>query len=561
MVDEVVQHFSMPSSLSKRYMECSPKIQLQVALVYLSGMAGLFARIENGLNDPLLRTFLVYAAVDSEGATRYFGFNEFEPSLREVMAERVAHEGCEYPSTPRFTRMEHCLNDMAVVGALAWQGALKKRRNGWLTRGALSNLSKLIVDYSIPCGSSDPSVIKIVVDYGLQKALLWETDSEIRLYAGQFRRWLKKSRAECYHDLIHFAFEHTGKWRVEFFREILRKLDGKWLSTSLFPSEDKEQACKALEACRFTGLIDIEGDENEIFFTGIDHTTRLSPDETEQSVVILPDFSAILPREILPDDLFDFCHIGVLISYDQVYKGKINREVLSESLSHGVGQEQIITWLMQWNTPSNVMSTVREWMREFRRLFTCSDEVLISSEENVTKQIESYQPLREHLEAFDAHRVFRIKPGREQLVHDILSKLGFDYRMPLSQVPQPAHPESRGRWYAACNEYRKKWAPVVKESAQTQEVHAPMRGTKYGTELKALDSNEITNVIDYTLLTGQFLTFEYEGSSDVKANTYTVLPIKYQKGMEPTLEAEIQGAGVRKQFFLEKISRIGVVPQ
>jgi hypothetical protein len=88
-----------------------------------------------------------------------------------------------------------------------------------------------------------------------------------------------------------------------------------------------------------------------------------------------------------------------------------------------------------------------------------------------------------------------------------------------------------------------------------------IRGSKYGAAMKTLELSEVVQVIDYAILTSQQLTLAYEGSPYVRKGTYTLTPIVCSKGVEPLLDAELQRTGSRRQFYVKKISAIGVVPQ
>jgi len=60
---------------------------------------------------------------------------------------------------------------------------------------------------------------------------------------------------------------------------------------------------------------------------------------------------------------------------------------------------------------------------------------------------------------------------------------------------------------------------------------------------------------------GYLLRFDYAGSPLIKRGDYRVRPIAWRKLKdEPVLEAEILDTGVKRQFIIAKIERIGVEP-
>jgi hypothetical protein len=81
---------------------------------------------------------------------------------------------------------------------------------------------------------------------------------------------------------------------------------------------------------------------------------------------------------------------------------------------------------------------------------------------------------------------------------------------------------------------------------------------KYSSRLKALDLTDLMHVIDYALLMGQHLRFEYTGSPYIKKGMYLARPLSYKKGPEPMLEAETAGTKKKKTFLINKIVKIGV---
>jgi len=73
--------------------------------------------------------------------------------------------------------------------------------------------------------------------------------------------------------------------------------------------------------------------------------------------------------------------------------------------------------------------------------------------------------------------------------------------------------------------------------------------------------SEIIHVIDYAILTGQPLIFDYEGSPYVKEAVYTVTPVDCQKGIDPILEGIVLKTRSKRQFYVKKIRKIGVLPK
>ena len=70
--------------------------------------------------------------------------------------------------------------------------------------------------------------------------------------------------------------------------------------------------------------------------------------------------------------------------------------------------------------------------------------------------------------------------------------------------------------------------------------------------------SDLFHVLDYAVLMGQAVSFEYRGSPLIKKGLYKVSPLNVQKTEEPFLEASVLPKKTRKKFLLKCITRIGV---
>ena len=269
---------------------------------------------------------------------------------------------------------------------------------------------------------------------------------------------------------------------------------------------------------------------------------------------MLPDFSAVIAQEAPPEHLYGFGLIGTLQSLDRVYKGAIDRRVLNDSLAMGFQGETILARLTEWQSPANVIATVREWIREFHRLYITEGPILVATDEKVSFEIGAYGPLRDYLEPLPAYTLFRILPGAGQAVKEILANAGFDHRMPIPDQPLLLD-EKKEADAPAGHEF---WEPVIHSAGDSPKHIITLRGKKYGTGLKTFDLNETTHVIDYAILTGQKLMLDYSGSPALRKAVYTLTPLARTAGAEPLLEGAI-GGDRKKLFAIRKISRIGVI--
>jgi len=572
MIEDAVSKFSCAASLMRRFEELPDSLKLKCSQVYLMGGNGLtWPAANDSLNDPLLSSLLVFAAQNRAGS-KYFGFNEFEPVLRPLMAKTLVQNGVLAKANVKNAAV--CpwrpLNDVSAVCSMAFHNLLKRSRYGGISRSGLNQLKNLIHDSTLT-GKGKPDKEEyhpagFLIGYCLKEAFIVSVESGYALDRPLFKAWLKKSVKTRLNSIMEYASVFCGSFGFALLTEMLCVCGASRVSIKkIIEEQDRETLLTAFKVFEFLGYLTLEESGSDLFFTPCNFTDKYAGEDPDKllsnqktvSVVIMPDFSVIIPQEVSPSELFDFANIGILKTFDKVYKGQINRQSVCNAMSHGASDTDMRLWLTKRASPANVLSTVEEWCREFSRLYVSHDNILVSSNEKVTLQLLACEQLREHLTQVKAHTVFRIRSGSEQKIFDALEKLGFDSRSSDEKPAIVPVVENQG---AAVEE--KQWKPLTDFSfAGTAEHTLTMRRTKYGSELKALDISEITHVVDYAILTAQQIIIDYEGSSQIKQSVYTVLPLSLQKGAEPVIEAQIPRSKTRKMFFLRKIKRIGVVQQ
>jgi hypothetical protein len=557
-IEETVAHFVTSGELINRFTALSNHERLRCAQMYLMGSLGISSTAQSGLRDPLAAAFLGYAAKDLKGNIRIFGFEQFEPILRPHLSPIFINAAAKkIPHKPQPVFNHRCCNDVTIVISLAAQHTLIKKKNGKLGVNALQLIKKLI--HTSECNKPDDIDLLAVAmsGYCTSRKLLFENDQEFILNPTGFTNWLSIPLPERVSDITGFIMSRYVGWNSDFLLTLCRNADDRWITTSSFGESDAQPARSALTLLQFCQIIELQKNGGDLLF-------QMVPNETPQNnlidrhPVIMSDFTIIIPQECFPETLFTFARFCTITALDRVYHATIEKRVVTESLSGGLESLQIITALEQWNAPVNVIETVREWIREFQRLSLTSGSILISSEEKVTTQIVSCEQLRPCIERINVHSIFRIKPGSEQTVRDIVRKLGYDDRMPQAPAvlyasedePLPFEPVSSS-WTLVAEDL-----PDALKTAPTS-----IRGTKYGAELKSLELSDMVQVIDYAILTAQRIVISYEGSPYVRKGMYTLTPSICTKGVEPMLEGTLQQTGARKQFYVKKINSIGVIPQ
>jgi hypothetical protein len=552
MIEDAINAFIKKEYLRNHFLKLSTSDQIQCALVYLTGDSGIKIEAFSGLNNPLLMSFLVYASYNGDSGVYVYGFKEFEPILREEFCKVLCQLGLPQESAVHGSWRWHCINDITVVASLGAQRLLKKKKTGGLTRTTSLLLKKLTDTGSSLKNEGGDFVSRLLIDFCLEKYILFENETEYFLNTVQFERWLNSPKEKKYDEIRVFVFTAIGGWYKELLYQMLDCPVA--FPLSLFSENVKNSALLALKGLRFAGIVELKKLGDQICFIK-PHFVDSNVDSEQKKIIILPDFTAVIIEEIAENELYRFTMIGTLQSFDRVYKGAITKTTVCDSLSRGIDGRSVLSWLDAWGAPANVRETVREWLREFYRLYISDRTLLVSSEEKVSIQIETFSPLRSLLEPVEAHTIFQIKKGAEANVKEILQTLGFDYRMPGQNDNLQEHFNAAQPLFDTVI-----IKPIVEPERDTSEPQVAMRGTKYGAEMKNLDINEVLHVIDYAILTGQSISIDYEGSPYVKPGVYVVKPLSCQKGIEPIMDGEITRTHMRKQFYIKKIKLIGVQP-
>jgi len=455
-----------------------------------------------------------------------------------------------------------CCNDIAIIASLAASRTLVKKRSGRVGVAVLQQIRKLVHTGEFNKNEDIESLLLTVCGYGGSEGFFIEDEEGFRLVKGRFEEWLGYPVEEQIGSVCAWTKENRCTWNMDLFEAICTEAGRGWLSSAVFSACDEATVREALCALKFVGMVDVcrQGDDL-LFRRSAGDKTTAQGQTASHTVVVMADFTVVVPQESLPETVYDFSRICRIDSFDRVYHGTIDKSALTEALSSGMKPQRIVSLLERWNSPANVVESVREWIREFGRLSLPPESVLLAGDENVRWQIEGFPKLSALLERVEAHTVFRIKPGCEQTVRDLVRMMGFDERMaPIATADssEEAPPEQP---LPALFENGPTWSLVTEKESPEIRKSAPVSGSKYGAQLKALDLSETVQVIDYAILTGQRIVFTYEGSPYVRKGIYTVTPHLCSKGVEPLLDGELQRSASRKQFYVNKISSIGVVPQ
>jgi hypothetical protein len=591
MIQETVFRFSMGKNLSEAFSSLSREAQFFVSLIYLFGPSGIpfeyavrcietsgnkrrkSASPESGGNfpgfdDEILSSFLVYAATDTNGALYYMGFEEFEPKLRALFCRTIFQniqvqpqkETCH--SLPRL----FCLNDVAVLVALASQRKLFQTKTGTLSKLSDQAIKKLLhgAQPSFSYGLSAGGLAAIVIKYALRKGLIFFHEGNFSASHERMCAWISQSMRENYADFLDFIIAETPVWRKSLSNEMLFNSENAWFSTQGFGESLKSKAQLIVKTFAYLGLANFRKSGDDLLFTGSGQRFEWAENADGKAdggaeVVVMPNFSALLPQEASPENLYWFSKIGRLNSLDKVYNGNISKEVIFDSLSEGIDEKTIMELLAQWRSAGNVKETVKEWIREFFRVELVTGDMLLTADQKVTRQLSSYEPLKGCLQPIQNCGVFKVVKGKEKQVAQLLADMGFDHRSPLMHQSESVSSEpGRMEYFYEEPSNGPIFSPVLDFAKCKKIPDIVMNQGKYSSQLQSRELPEIIHIIDYALLMGNRLRIEYAGSPGIRKGVYLVHPISYKKSDNSILEAETGRMSVKKIFLIDRIGKIGV---
>ena len=559
-VNEITHRRSSEKSIRERFMRLSAAGRYTCSCVYLFGKRGLEVQTITGFDDELVGSFLVFAGRDETGKTFYFGFPEFEPCLAPLVADMIIDKAKtaapkEHAGLPPWL----CLCDVAVLCICASAGMLRTTQKGTFTKASEGAMKRFL--HASHDMTAEDAVIprRLLFDYALSRRLLLLDNDTYRPVPHGILEWMARPLTERYIDFRDFAVGAAPLWSKPVIEALVAGPKREWLSLPLTGDPVRKDARAALACLRYFGLLDVCKTGGSVAFAR--PKTGEAPPSAGR-IILLADFSAVLIREVLPEDLYWFSKAGSLESFDSVYKGTIRRSIINDSLSEGIDENRLVEWLETWKAPPNVLATVKEWIREFSRMYITTHATIVSNDERATGQILSYEPLKRLIEPVRSQSVFRIRTGREQEVRRILVSMGFDPRMPgdaavvkrtasdnavLQNIPGPDIPAGT-----------RNISPAISFEPPQEQGFRTVKNGKYGQKLKELDMSDLFHVLDYAVLMGQPVAFEYKGSPLVKKGMYKVSPMNIQKSPEPYLDALVMPKKAKKKFLLKCIIRIGV---
>ena len=560
IIDGLVEKYTEDHNLLDVYTSLDKESDVNCLLTYLFYPGGIPCNPEDPEIRELAASYLTYCVRLENGTFMMRGFIGFKKKLirsfkKTVSRYTVSHSTNESTLLPGSSP----LNELTVIMSMAVRGMLTFTKSGNLTKasGALSR--KLLSVGKSALKACIETVVFKYLDFALDRKLLIKKDEKYYENRPLIDEWLNRDVELILPELKAFLLSDTDFWNWETFFELLPVKPDEWLSTSIFPDSLKRDVHQELVLAEGSGLVNLQKKDDEVLISirHKDDSQMRKMDEIEVEMAIIPDFSVIIPTEISFSSLFLFSRFGELEVHDQVYRGTISKKVVSDSLYRGTTGKELLDILSRWKTPGNIVESIKEWVREFERISVTDESLVLISDQKNSTLVNSYKPLSGLVTEIPVNSVLRIKHGKEQQVKEILETLGFDIRLPQKTgVTHELYDEFNSAQPSSLS------FELVTDLEKTTPIKEKKRGrTKYGSELKKLSGAELENVIDYALLMGEKLSFEYSGSAGIKRNRYNVIPKHLKKGLETYLEAEDLRTGRNKKFICVKIVKIGVIAE
>ncbi len=574
---QLVQEFSGSTHLQTRFDNLGEDEKVVCSGAYLFGACGIMSPQDSRVRTNLLRSLLCFPQRDEERDTMYWcGFDELEPALRSRCAHTLAaHCATRYHSFSEadcIQGVSPCYyNDIVALVALCTYGCIKFTKDGELTKRSREAVHALRIGEGLLAHSESGEDAPIpIFDYCISRGLIRNVQKEAREVPARMQRWLEWSDVQKRNDMVTFLCGSPP--RMELLEEIADHAGDTLLSTEALDSRVTGGVGSLMRVYVYTGFIEarpVAHTHEYLFYV----PTPSSHTETSQSqssqVTVMPDYSAIIARDIAPHTLHAFSMAGKLEEFDTVYKARIDKQTVFESLARGVEPDVLLDYLHRWQVTNNIIACVRDWIDSFFRIHVARGSFLCSLRDEVSAQIDNTQQLQQHLDVVPAHRVYRIRQGHEEYVLSLLQNMGFDTRAAgVCRDHGPGQGDNTSEMLTGGSRVDSR-RPVnlfaygiSSKGHETETSSHDIKGGKYSCALKPLEATEMFQVIDYARVMRYRLLIEYCPQDCAGSKVYEVEPIDVRRGSSPALSARKFEDGTiqkeKEEFLIQYIERIGV---
>lgn len=560
-ISSIIEKSTSYNTIKMKFDDLSKESQQLVLLCYLSGQAGLKVNIDKDTHEELLSSFLIYIMRDDEACDTLYGFTDFDDTFSgEFFEEYIQHFQFKSSAENRPFYRYRALNDLVAVLNVAARGELKIKKNGELTLSANSELKKIthmsidtILFYKKSIAFAN--ITKFLLHFAFEQGLIYKDGNQLLVSYNKASTWIKNTPKSNYEAFIQSVKSYCGYWNEALLSNF--SVSSEALSFSDSYSNENLEFYNSIQLFHYSGIFGAVKESKSSAICNVPELWSEDPQDSPNTILIMPDFSVMISQTVSPELLYEFSLLGELTKLDKVYKGKIEKSTLSDSLSNGLKGEVVINFLEKWRTPANIVITVKEWITEFHRISIDDGKFVFISDKETMSAIGSHPQLSDFIDEVKTVSVYKIKPGYENRVMSTLDSFGFDIRTQNSENVSYEEPVE-----LLPSIERKNAEMTVVTDFSMKKVEKPSSGYssggKYSSTLKELSHHDLIQVIDYAILMESDLVIDYNGGEGVRKGMYTGLPNKITGLNGSLLELTESDSNKKITLVIDEIFRIAV---
>ena len=546
VVRDLVNLLNDPGRLQEQMDELDPHTLYLALVLYAALPRPVAFPLDADESRKLVDGFLALPSRCEEGKTWLCGFRGRGESVLEMLVRTLVAKGEGETHGADAWAGGHPSNDLVLIIVLAGRGELARTATGALKRGVAARLHKMMSFGERGWRGWCPAGVDCVLGWARERGYLQESGKQYHL-GHAFGAAVDRGGVWLLNDFEQYCREYLNWWDWDRFAHAA---GSRWFRLTSFPLSLHDEVRSSLIVAQLCGRVRIRQHSGEITF----QVRGVVPHEPAgAALTLLPDFSVLLAPHTPCREFAQFVRMGTVESFDRIYRGCLTRESLCTALGGGLNETEVFGALTRWRAPANVMATVKEWVREFNRVSLATSPLLLIGDSATGEHVQQCRQLRELIEPVTVRAVYRIRAGCLPRLEELLALQGYDTRFPYRDDSQGA--PARGLERAG--------HAVFEPMYDLDDVSPPspreITGGKYGSGLVRRDRGDIDNIIDYAVLMGLGVRFEYAGSSGIKKGVYVVSPRLRSRGAEPAVEGKDRNTGADKRFLLERILKIGVV--
>lgn len=419
--EDICRNFCTQENIFNLVEKISQEAKTELFQIYLCGDFGKKASSGEIIKYELLKTFLTFEGTDEN---LLFGFPDLSETIAKIFARQaVSHE----TSGAHLSFFATFFNDATIILDMLENGEGKICGNGTYSQRFTElikercGVGKLLEKHDDLTKILD-MIIEVSKFFGAEFS---KSDGKITLLSNAY-------------ELLEKIVETAAKNPLEML-EFTKAVNFSFLETLVSGSEN---TAKINDSFSRNTDAEINFSLKVFHWIGIaecfaDNSFKLKkPAEIQyQKGHVLPDFNVYIPIETDPLHLNKILHSVKITDVDVIYRGKIDKKRVEESLANGIHENDIVEILQIWDVAPSIKKTIAEWIYSFKRAFL--DLPYIAFRNDIAPSIAKYSDLKEKITPIEGYTFFAVKSGEEKSVVETLEKFGFDLRRCKEKQPLP----------------------------------------------------------------------------------------------------------------------------